>query len=142
MLVKNQLAAVLVFGLAIQTLWSQEPDTSNFETFNYEAEGKTYIMQQYFLVFLKKGTTKSSSKEEAEEIQNKHLAYLGDLYKKGYICMNGPFGDDGEIRGATVYRVSTAEQALRLASGDPAVQAGRFNVEVHPWWLARDTGVR
>ena len=56
--------------------------------------------------------------------------------------MNGPFGDDGDIRGATIYRVATAEEAQRLASGDPAVKAGRFIVEVHPWWLARDTGVR
>ena len=132
----------LVISFALQTLWSQEADTSNFEIFNYEAEGKTYIMQQYFLVFLKKGSTKSASKEEASDIQNKHLAYLGDLFKKGFICMNGPFGDDGEIRGATIYRVSTAEEALRLASGDPAVKAGRFELEVHPWWLAQDTGVR
>ncbi|MBK8502999.1 MAG: hypothetical protein IPL46_12750 [Saprospiraceae bacterium] len=136
------LFTVLVLSLFFNSTWSQDVDTSNFETFNYESEGKVYVMQQYFLVFLKKGTSKSENKEEASKIQEQHLAYLGDLYKKGIICMNGPFGDDGDIRGATVYRVASAEEALRLASGDPAVEAGRLSIEVHPWWLARDTGVR
>ncbi|MCB0685392.1 MAG: hypothetical protein KDC53_02670 [Saprospiraceae bacterium] len=122
--------------------WSQNPDTTNFETFDYMHEGEKYVMQQYFLVFIKRGENKSASPEEAKEIQAKHLAYLGGLYEKGYICMNGPFGDDGEIRGATIYRVSSADEALRLAQGDPAVEAGIFTVEAHPWWLARGTGVR
>ena len=134
--------AMLTLVLFFDLVLAQEVDTTNFEIFNYESEGKTYVMQQYFLVFLKKGDTKSANKEEASKIQEQHLAYLGDLFKKGIICMNGPFGDDGEIRGATIYRVATADEALRLASGDPAVKAGRLSVEVHPWWLARDTGVR
>jgi uncharacterized protein YciI len=121
---------------------SQEIDTAHFELFNYEAEGKTYVMQQYFIVFLKSGTTRSQDKEEAASIQEQHLAYLEDLNKKGYICMNGPFGDDGDIRGATIYRVSSASEAERLASQDPAVKAGRLSIEVHPWWLAQGTGVR
>ena len=133
---------VFTLLICIQIGWSQEVDTSNFELFNYEAEGKTYVMQQYFLVFLKKGNTRSQDNEEAAKIQQAHLTYLGDLYKKGIICMNGPFGDDGEIRGATVYRVSNAEEAMRLASQDPAVKAGRLSVEVHPWWLAQGSGVR
>ena len=45
------------------------------------------------------------------------------------------------ISGEQPYRVTSLEQAKRLAEGDPAVQAGRLKVEVHPWWLARGTGV-
>lgn len=138
----KKIVVILFLAGYLQNGWSQAADTSHFETFNYESEGTTYVMQQYFVVFLKKGTTRSQSQEEASRIQEQHLVYLGDLYKKGIICMNGPFGDDGEIRGATVYRVSSAEEALRLASNDPAVKAGRLTVEVHPWWLARGTGVR
>jgi uncharacterized protein YciI len=133
---------LILLSLPFHPGWLQVVDTTIFETFNYESECQTLIMQQYFLVFLKKGATKSENKEEASKIQEQHLAYFGDLYKKGIICMNGPFGDDGDIRGATVYRVASSEEALRLASGDPAVKAGRLSVEVHPWWLARDTGVR
>lgn len=123
-------------------LFSQEADTTDFQTFNYDHEGQTYVMQQYFIVFIKKGPNKSANQEEAQKIQSQHLAYLGGLFEKGFICMNGPFGDDGDIRGATIYRVSNAEEALKLAGGDPAVKAGIFTLEVHPWWLARGTGVR
>ncbi len=121
---------------------TQEADTSSFETFDYTHEDSVYVMQKYFLVFLKRGDSRSQDKEESTKIQQAHLAYLGGLYEQGIICMNGPFGDDGDIRGATVYRVSSAEEALRLASNDPAVKAGRLTVEVHPWWLARGSGVR
>lgn len=138
----RQLFIVIILLGYFNSLQSQEIDTVNFETFNYEAEGQTYVMQQYFLVFLKKGSAGPIDQEEAKKIQEGHLAYLGDLYKKGIICMNGPFGDDGEIRGATVYRVASAAEALRLAGADPAVKAGRLSIEVHPWWLARGSGVR
>mgnify|MGYP001826264049 CR=1 FL=1 len=121
---------------------AQETDTINFETFEYQDGDQTFQMQKYFLVFLKKGPNSSPNAEAAARMQKAHLAYLGHIYNQGYICMNGPFGDDGMIRGATIYRVATAEDAERLASGDPAVKAGIFELEIHPWWLARGTGVR
>ncbi len=134
----------LFSALLVNLMLVAQPDidTTNFETFEYDHEGEKYIMQQYFLVFLKRGDTKIENKEEAAEIQKAHLAYLGGLYEQGYICMNGPFGDDGQIRGATVYRVASHEEAELLASGDPAVKAGSLKIEVHPWWLARGTGVK
>ena len=134
---------VLLAYLAPTYVFAQdEIDTSTFKTFDYEDDGTVYVMQEYYLVFLKRGETKIEDKEKAAEIQEAHLAYLGDLYEKGYICMNGPFGDDGNIRGATIYRVSSLEVAEQLANGDPAVKAGSLAVEVHPWWLARGTGVK
>ena len=126
------------FGIAK----AQSADTTNFEIFAYEDGDQTFMMQKYFLVFLKKGPNSSPDAEAAARIQEAHLAYLVGIYNQGYICMNGPFGDDGVIRGATIYRVATAEDAERLASGDPAVKAGIFELEIHPWWLARGTGVR
>ncbi len=121
---------------------AQEADTIQFQTFDYEHEDTTFVMQQYFLAFLMRGDQRSQDEDTRKEIQAAHLAYLGDLYEKGFICMNGPFGDDGDIRGATVYRVATLEDAQKLAEGDPAVKAGVLKVEIHPWWLARGTGVR
>lgn len=126
----------------IQLSFGQElPDSADaFETFEYKDEDSIYIMQKYFLVFLKRAKA-ASEHLDVQMIQKGHLDYLGSLYKKGIICMNGPFGDDGNIRGATVYRVSSQEEAERLASEDPAVKAGLLEIEVHPWWLARGTGV-
>lgn len=112
------------------------------QTFNYTWEGKDYTMQKYFIVFLKSGESRSQSAEEAAALQKQHLAYLGNLYNKGIINLNGPTDGEGEIRGFSVYNVPTAEQARRLASADPMVKAGRLKIEVHPWWLAKGSGVK
>ena len=53
-------------------------------------------MQKYFVIFLKEGPNRDQPEEEAKKIQAEHLAYLGDLYKKGILNMNGPVGDDSD----------------------------------------------
>lgn len=99
-------------------------------------------MQKYFIVFLKSGPNRDQSEEEAAILQEKHLAYLGGLYEEGIINLNGPTGDDSSIRGFSVYNVATLDEARRLATQDPMVKAGRLEVEIHPWWLAKGSGVK
>jgi uncharacterized protein YciI len=99
-------------------------------------------MQKYFIVFLKEGPNRNQSEEEASKIQNAHLAYLADLYKKEIIVLNGPGGDGGVIKGFSLYAVATKEEAVALAGKDPAVKAGRLVVEALPWWLAKGSIVK
>jgi uncharacterized protein YciI len=68
-----------------------------------------------------------------EEIQRGHLAYMTELNRQGKLVAAGPFVDDSDIRGIVVYRVATVDEARELASGDPAVKAGRLVIEPHPW---------
>ncbi len=117
-------------------------ETSQPETFNYNWEGTDYTMQKYFIVFLKEGPTRGQDQEEASKIQQEHLAYLADLYKKGIIVLNGPTDGKGEIKGFSLYAVPTKEEAEKLAKQDPAVKAGRLVVEVKPWWLAKGSVVK
>lgn len=139
---KNKILIAFCMSWFSTTLWSQESlDSATFETFEYKDGDSIYVMQKYFLVFLLRGENKIENKEKAAQIQKDHLAYLGDLYKKGIICMNGPTGGAGDLRGMTVYRVKSLEEAKKLAEGDPAVKAGSLKVKVEPWWLARGTGV-
>lgn len=128
--------------LIMSSLHATSAETKAPETFDYEWAGKNYTMQKYFIVFLKTGPTRSQDKEEAAELQKQHLAYLGDLYEKGIINLNGPTGGPGDIRGFSVYNVATIEEAGTLASADPMVKAGRLVVEVHPWWLAKGSTVK
>lgn len=97
----------------------------------------TYIMKQFYVVFLKKGANRDQDSTTAMAIQMAHLSYLDSLYQLGKLTLNGPYGDDGEIRGMSVYSVDSLGEAEALANGDPAVQAGRLEVEVHPWWAAK-----
>ena len=119
-------------------------ELKGFKVFDYvdEKTQDTVIMQQYFIAFLKRGANRSQSKEEADSLQALHLGHLGKMYELGYADISGPFGDDGDIRGITIYNVPTFEMADSLANADPMVKAGRLEIEIHPWWAAKGFPLR
>ena len=116
---------------------AKELKAKGYQTFMYEEEGEKHLMQQYFIVFLKKGEKRSQDSTEAAELQKQHLAHLTRMANEGYLSLAGPFGDDGDIRGIAVYNTPTLEMADSLAKIDPMVKAGRLEVEIHPWWAAK-----
>ena len=115
-----------------------------YEIFDYQDEktGDTVIMQQYFLAFLKSGPNRDQPKAVADSLQALHMAHLGRMYEEGFADLSGPFGDDGDIRGITVYNVPTLQMADSLANMDPMVKAGRLAIEIHPWWAAKGFHLR
>ena len=117
---------------------------NGFQIFDYvdEKTNDTVIMQQYFMAFLKKGPIRNQNEEEAGKLQKEHLAHLGKMYDLGYADISGPFGDDGDIRGITIYNVPTLEMADSLANADPMVKAGRLKIEIHPWWADKGFPLR
>lgn len=121
---------------------AQELKDKGYETFLYEEEGEKHLMQQYFIVFLKKGKKRSQDSTEAAELQKQHLAHLTRMATEGYMSLAGPFGDDGDIRGIAVYNTPTLKMADSLARIDPMVKAGRLEVEIHPWWAAKGGELR
>ena len=110
-----------------------------FEFFEYAdpVSGDTILMQQYFIAFLKSGEIRSQNQQEADSLQALHLAHLQRMYDLGYADISGPFGDNGDIRGITIYNVPTLSIADSLANLDPSVRAGRLEIEIHPWWAAK-----
>ncbi len=115
-----------------------------FQIFDYidEESGDTVIMQQYFIAFLKRGPNRSQNKAEGDSLQKLHMAHLGRMYEEGYADISGPFGDDGDIRGITIYNTPTQKMADSLANMDPMVKAGRLVIEIHPWWAAKGFPLR
>ncbi|WP_300433784.1 YciI family protein [Christiangramia sp.] len=108
-----------------------------YKTFSYKEGDTTYLMQQYYMVFLKAGPNRSQGSTEAAELQKSHMAYLERLSVEGYTSLTGPMGDDGDLRGIVVFNTATQKEADSLAKLDPMVKAGRLKVEVHPWWVAK-----
>lgn len=137
----NLRIAVLLLAIVLPRAMASE-SAATPQTFEFERDGQKIIMQQYFIVFLKSGPNRSQNMEEATALQKQHLAYLGGLYKKGIINLNGPTNGEGDIRGFSVYNVATKEEAEELANNDPMVKSGRLVVEVLPWWLAKGSGVK
>lgn len=121
-----------------------ELKAKGFKFFDYvdEQTKDTVIMQQYFIAFLKRGENRSQDKTEVDSLQGLHLEHLGKMYELGYADISGPFGDDGDIRGITIYNTPTLEFADSLANSDPMVKSGRLTIEIHPWWAAKGYPLR
>ena len=108
-----------------------------YQVFSYQEGDTTYLMQQYYMVFLKTGENRSQDSIETAKLQQQHLAHLERMAVEGYASLIGPFGDDGDIRGIAVYNTKTQMEADSLANLDPMVKAGRLKIEVHPWWTEK-----
>jgi|ERR1043165_2532789 uncharacterized protein YciI len=91
-------------------------------------------MTTAYLAFLVRGDkwTPGETPENAA-IQKAHLANIGKLAETKKLVVAGPFGDDGALRGIFVFRVDSLDEARALAATDPAVQAGRLALQIHPW---------
>lgn len=122
----------------------EELSAKGFEFFDYidEETQDTIIMQKYFIAFLKKGPNRSQPEEEANKLQSAHMAHLGKMYELGYADISGPFDDDSDISGITIYNVPTLKMADSLANADPMVKASRLVIEMHPWWAAKGFPLR
>jgi uncharacterized protein len=71
--------------------------------------------------------------EAAAELQDAHMSHLADLHEAGHLLAAGPLSDE-KFRGLSILRADV-EEARRLKERDPAVQAGRFSVEVMQWMV-------
>jgi uncharacterized protein YciI len=122
----------------------EELNAKGFQTFDYvdKKTKDTILMQQYFMAFLKRGPIQNQNEEESALLQKEHRAYLGKMYELGYADISGPFGDDGDILGITIYNVATQKMADSLANIDPMVKAGRLEIEMHPWWAVKGFSLR
>lgn len=115
-----------------------------FEIFDYvdEESGDTIIMQQYYMAFLSRGEHQEIPKANLDTLQKAHMAHLSRMYEAGYADISGPFGDDGELRGITIYNVPTLKMADSLVNLDPMVKAGRLHVDIKPWWAGKGYPLR
>ncbi|WP_299776711.1 YciI family protein [uncultured Formosa sp.] len=121
-----------------------ELTAQGFETYDYidEETKDTLLIQQYFMAILKGGTVRTQNEEEAKQLQDEHFAYLNKMYELGYADISGAFGDEGDMRGITIYNVPTQKMADSLAKADPMVKSGQLDVDVHPWWSAKGYNLR
>ncbi|HEX7334251.1 MAG TPA: YciI family protein [Pyrinomonadaceae bacterium] len=93
-------------------------------------------LTQMFLAFLTRGEKWTPERTPAtEELQKGHMANINKLAEMKKLIAAGPFGDNGRLRGIFVFRVASLEEAKALTATDPAVQAGRFAIEIYPWMV-------
>jgi uncharacterized protein len=93
-----------------------------------------------FVLLRRPATAPDLPEDELERIQEQHLAHLAAMADAGKLVAAGPFSDqpDESLRGLCFY-VTSVEEARELANRDPAVQAGRLEVDVMTWWTEKGT---
>lgn len=136
------LAGFLLIGLPLvshsQEEQKKEAPAQKKEVFDPELAKELgadeYGMKRYVMAFLKRGPNQSQSKEEAERLQRAHMDNIGKMAEQGKLVIAGPFLDNGDIRGIYIFNVETIEEAEALTKTDPAIQAGRLVMELHPWY--------
>jgi uncharacterized protein YciI len=100
-----------------------------------------YEMKQYWFVMLIKGKDRDKITDTAiiNKLQAGHMANIQALSDAGKLIVAGPFGDDGNWRGIFIFDAASKEEVEKLLQTDPAIKAGRFDYEIHPWWTAKGT---
>ena len=76
--------------------------------------------------------------EDLDRIQEEHLQYLAGLHEQGVLLVYGPFDGqpDERLRGMGLFR-SSVDEARALSEKDPAVIAGRIEVDVFTWFYPK-----
>jgi uncharacterized protein YciI len=96
-----------------------------------------YEMATYVAGFFHKGPNWTAEQtDETRRIQAGHLANFEKLAEAGKLIVAGPFGDNGDLRGMLIFKLSSVDEARALMEADPALKAGRLTLDLHPWYAA------
>jgi uncharacterized protein YciI len=89
----------------------------------------------YSVVFLRPDpASKPISKEDTDRIKAAHLANVQSMARRGVLVAVGLFDDKTpSILGIFVLKISSLEEAKRIAAEDPTVAEHRTVAEVHSW---------
>ncbi len=71
---------------------------------------------------------------QADEVFVGHQAFPSEQRELGREMISGPFGDDGLLRGVSIYNSTSLDEVHDWVADDPAVVAGWMTFEVRPWW--------
>jgi uncharacterized protein YciI len=84
-----------------------------------------------YLVIYRPGPAWPKGKSVSELPLKEHWKYMLSLYAKGSMKLAGPLTDN--TGGAVVLEVAGKPEAETIVANDPAVKAGIFVHELHPW---------
>lgn len=128
------LTLLIAISISLSSLSQENP-----REFKITEVDTTYIMKRYVFGLLMTGDNRDQDSITIAEIQKGHMAHINFMAKTGKLVMAGPFENGGEYRGILLFDVETLDEAIELASKDPAVIAGRLKLKAIQWWGAKST---
>jgi uncharacterized protein YciI len=96
-------------------------------------------LRSYYLAFL---TAPAEPKPMSNELFARHQAYIRQQVEAGHVRLVGPISGSNHLRGLKIISAASAEEARRIAEGDPAVREKVLEVEVYAITLPSLSGVR
>jgi uncharacterized protein YciI len=76
----------------------------------------------------------STSEADRGPILKQHVDNVMSMLDSGKAVIAGPMADETGLAGVFILRAASAEEARGWLDADPAVKAGLFTSEMHPWW--------
>lgn len=126
----NRRSALLTLVIVVTAAVSASAQTEKKQT----PESK---LIEFHMALLKPGP-KWTPSDNPPPVFQEHVAYATSLLESGQAVIAGPTakepGKDPELIGIYIFRAKSADEAKSWAMADPAVAAGLFVVEMHPWW--------
>ena len=89
---------------------------------------------QFQMALLKRGPKPVPADWQTSTLRQQHVAHVQSLLQSGKAVIAGPVKDDSELAGVLIFRTKSADEARGWIMADPAVAAGHFILELHPWW--------
>jgi uncharacterized protein YciI len=130
---KKNISIMMVLLCTILYTNAQDNTTYN-EALAKKTGSDDYGMKRYVMVFLKKGPAALTDTAKVKTLLMGHMKNMGQLVADGKLILAGPMMDDTGLEGIFVFNVKTVAEAEALSQTDPAVKAGLFAVECHPWY--------
>jgi uncharacterized protein YciI len=135
-----------ILGIVVMTSCSEGPAAENTasepESLAFDSTlaiglgADDYGMKKYVMAFLYAGPDRSQDSATAASLQRAHLDNITRMVEAGKLVLAGPMMDGGDLRGIYVFNVETIEEARALTETDPAIQAGRLRMDLHPWYAS------
>jgi uncharacterized protein YciI len=72
---------------------------------------------------------------ELQDLMRRHLGYIRRMIEQKKYVFAGPLLDGGDKQGLAIVAAASAEEAKRIAEGDPSIAAGHMAIELHPAML-------
>jgi uncharacterized protein YciI len=88
---------------------------------------------EFHMALLKHGPSYNTA-GMPKDLRAQHIANVMSLLESGKAVIAGPLADESDIAGIFIFRAKSADEARTWAENDPAVKAGFFKAEMHPWW--------
>jgi uncharacterized protein len=93
-----------------------------------------YGMKNYVFAYLKKGPNRNQDDSTARALQTAHMNNIVRMADEGKLVVAGPFMDDTDVRDIYIFNTPSIDSAAAWTNSDPAIQAGRLEMELHPWY--------